>query len=33
MEQPLFVAFQIACAALVLEIALLLTSVSGTLVQ
>jgi len=31
--QPLFGAFQIACAALVLEIALLLTSVSGTLVQ
>lgn len=31
--QPLFGAFQIACAALAIEIVLLLTSVSGTLVQ
>jgi hypothetical protein len=31
--QPLFGAFQVACAALVVEITLLLTSVSGTVVQ
>jgi len=31
--QPLFGAFQVACLALVVEIALLLASVSGTLVQ